>query len=321
MILTKSPITDHQPRRLSHTHGDPMDPVPTPDGEHVVFASGTTQPLNRDVFIASLDGEEQVQLTDRPLNVSWQPAVSPDGTKIAYVVEKEGHSDIHVMNIDGTGNANITNTNKGYWSPTWAADSKSLVVVSRDSQYGNLELLKLAADGSKKEQLTSLGYNLTEVRHSPDGEHLVFALDPGLGIPLLCSTKADGSDFKTYANELVLASTPSISPDGKVVFSGIDNNYKMSIYTVELNSDAPPQKVIQSDLALAPTFSPDGSRFAYMADDKDGNMQIFEANADGSGAHPVTEGDSFHSSPAYTPDGKSLVYVAESEVYLKQLRD
>ncbi len=304
-----------------------MDPVVTPDGESVIFASGTTQPLNRDLFVSSTadnGGESQTQLTDRPLNVSWQPAVSPDGTKIAYVVEKEGHSDIHVMNIDGTGNANITNTNKGYWSPSWSADSKSLVVVTRDSKYGNLELVELAADGSSTKQLTDLGYNITEVRHSPDGEHLVFALDPGMGIPVLCSSKTDGSDFKTHATNLVLASTPSISDDGRILFAGIDQNYKMSIYTVRMDSDAPAQKMIDSDFALAPTFSPDGTHFAYMADDKNGDMQIFEANADGSEAHAVTNDDAFHSSPTYTPDGNSLVYVSsdreESEVYIKKLR-
>ena len=300
-----------------------MDPVVTPDGQSVVFASGTSQPLTRDLFIASLDGESQQQLTDRPLNISWQGTVSPDGTKIAYVVEKEGNSDIHVMNVDGTGNRNITNTNKGYWSPTWSPDSKRIVVTSRDTEFGNLELVELEADGSDKKQLTELGYNTNPVAFTPDGEHLLFGLDPGLGSPVLCSIRSDGSDFKTYAEGMILTSTPMVAPDGTVLFGAINESYQMTVYTVKLGKDEPPQRVVEASFALSPTLSPDGSRFAYVARGENDRMQIFEANLDGSDLRAVTDADALHSSPCYTPDGNSLVYLSDQdgkkEVYRKQL--
>ena len=38
-----------------------------------------------------------------------QPAWSPDGTKIAFVSDRDGNADIYVMNADGSGPVNITN--------------------------------------------------------------------------------------------------------------------------------------------------------------------------------------------------------------------
>lgn len=321
--MTVTSPREHQPVRLTTTTGSPTRPTATPDGDTVVFACGTDQPLNRNVFTVGIDGRDQTQLTDRELNLSWMPAVSPDGTKIAYVVEKEGNSDIHVMNIDGTGNRNVTNTNRGYWYPTWAPDSKSLLVTSRDTRHGNLELVQISVNSNSTKQLTDLGYNTDTPTLSPDGEHAVFGLDPGFGMPVLCSIKTDGTGFKTYANDLILAGTPSVSPQNEVVFAGIDSSYRMSIYTIELDSDKPAQRLTDSDFALSPTFSPDGSRIAWMASDENSDMQIYEANSDGTGAHKVTSGDAFHSSPSYTPDGEALLYLStssgKSEIYRQQL--
>jgi len=312
------PAPDPGPQILTHTTGDPIDPIPTPDGKSVIFADGTDdEPLSRDVYVVGMDGQNLNQLTHRP-ELSYQPAVSPDGTKIAYVVEKDGLSDVHVMNVDGTGDANITNTNKGYWEPQWSADGKNVVVTSRDTKDGNLELVQLAADGSAKKQLTHLGYNTDMQKFSPDGSHVLFGLDPAMGAPVLCSMKADGTDVKPYATDLILAGVPTISPSGQVVFSGIDQNSRFDIYSVNIDSDAPPTRLENSGMAMSPQFSPDGAHVAWVAQVGD-SSQIFEANADGSNAHAVTSGPALHDAPHYTPDGNSLLYISDEsgkfEVY------
>ncbi|MFA7481470.1 MAG: hypothetical protein WC314_13275 [Vulcanimicrobiota bacterium] len=77
-------------QKLTDLTGEPFAPVITPDGETVVFAAGTSQPLVREMYTVGIDGSNQKQLTNRQVNLSWQPSVSPDGKKIAYVVEKQG---------------------------------------------------------------------------------------------------------------------------------------------------------------------------------------------------------------------------------------
>ncbi|MCA9792786.1 MAG: PD40 domain-containing protein [Candidatus Eremiobacteraeota bacterium] len=305
------------------------DPQISPDGQQVLYVQQRvdrkTEKKFTNLWLVPGDGGTPRQFTFGDQRDSM-PRWSPDGKQIAFVSDRDGQGDLdlHVMNIDGTGDHNVTNTNKGYWHPQWAPDGKSILTTSRDTERGNLELVSINADGSGTKQLTRLGYNTDLQTFSPDGEHIIFGLDPAFGSPVLCSVKNDGTDFHSYATDMILAGTPSVADDGRILFCGINSDYKMTIYQVELGKDKPAQRLVDSDFALAPTFSPDGTHMAWMADDVKGKMQIFEANADGSDVHQVTTGEGFHSSPAYTPDGNSLLYTASEdrkvEVYSTALR-
>jgi hypothetical protein len=56
-------------------------------------------------------------------------------------------------------------------------------------------------------------------------------------------------------------------------------------------------------------FSPDGSQIAYVTD-RDGNVEIYLMNADGSNPRRLTTTDATEGSPAWTPDGRHLVYAS-----------
>jgi len=54
------------------------------------------------------DGSERASLTKKQA-IGWSPCFSLDGTKIAFSSDRDGNWDIFIMNIDGTGQANLTN--------------------------------------------------------------------------------------------------------------------------------------------------------------------------------------------------------------------
>jgi Tol biopolymer transport system component len=312
-------------RKLTDLSGDPYAPKVTPNGDTVIFAAGTSQPLVREMYSVGIDGSNQTQLTDRQVNLSWHPAISPDGLKIAYVVEKEGHTDLQVMNLDGSGNVNLTDTNKGYWYPSWSADGKTIATTSRDTEHGNLEVVTVAADGTSKTQLTAIGYNTDVPTFSPTASHIVFGLAPGMGASVLCSIHADGSNFKTYSTEMMLIGEPVVTKSGHIIFSASKGDGKFGLYETVLDSEEPAKLLVDTELCMAPTLSPDEGRIAYMDVDGEGDVQLFEASRHGEfGVRQLTEGDSFNSSPAYTPDGNGLVYISmrdgDSELYFQNLR-
>lgn len=311
------------PRQLTQLDTEPANPQITPDGETVVFASGTADPLMRETYTVGINGDHLQQLTDRKVNLSWQPMVSPDGQKLAYVVEKQGYSDLQLMNLDGSANVNLTNTNKGYWNPAWSPDGKTIVTASRDTRNKALELVAVAADGSSKVQLTDRGLNADLPVFTQDGQNIVFAVAPGFGPAVLCSIKADGSDFRSYARDITIIGKPAVTPDNHVIFSGALPGGRYGLYDQELGSDQRPKKLVSGKSILSPAVSPDGSHIAYMESTKEG-YQLFETDREGKNVTQLTASGS-NSAPVYTPDGKGLVYLStrdgNKQVYHQTIRE
>lgn len=323
-IIRPSRANVPAPQKLTDLDFQPRDLQMSPNGDSVIFAAGTDQPLRRELFSLGLNDGKLSQLTNREVNLSWHPSISPDGTKVAYVVEKQGRSDLQVMNVDGTGNVNLSDNNKGFWSPSWSPDGSKIITTSRDTARGNLELVEFAADGSSKAQATRIGVNTDLPQYSPDGQHIVFGLAPGFGPQVLASMSTDGSELKTYSRNVMLVDEPAVTEDNKIIFSGSVRDGHFRLYEVEIGSDEEPQVLVDADRASNVTLSPDGSRIAYVDKGKDGSFQIFEANRDGSDAHQVSPDEGYSTSPVYTPDGNNLVYISsregDKEIYLQNVR-
>jgi Tol biopolymer transport system component len=301
-----------KPVVLTHTPADAMDPVVTPDGKRIVFADGSDEypNLTRDLYVVDIDGQNQTQLTSRP-QLDWQAAVSPDGQRIAYVVEQDGKSDIYLMNADGSNDHNVTNTNTGFWEPTWSPDGKQLVVTSR-TQYGNLELTGIDPASGAQTPITNTGVNNRLAHFTPDGGRIVFVSDRSQGVEQIYSMKPDGSDVHPHTPGLMFTDGMSLAPDGRVAFSGLTPAGSIDIYVVNANDHSPPKRIERSGMALSPQFSPDGSHLVYLANDAQMNMQIYQCKADGTDKQALTEGKAFNIYPRYTPDGKSLVFVNDA---------
>ena len=69
---------------------------------------------------------------------------------------------------------------------------------------------------------------------------------------------------------------------------------------------------------LAPAWSPDHRRIAFQSN-RDGNWEIYVANADGSDARRLTDDDAEDGEPAWPPDGQHILFVRGGDLYSMRL--
>jgi len=118
----------------------------------------------------------------------------------------------------------------------------------------------------------------------------------------------DGRDAVVIAKD-GLNVLPAVAPGGTGVAFTSYRSGKPDLYLER--PGAPPVTLVSAgQMATGVAYSPDGKHIAYSLAQGDGT-NIWQANADGSSPHPVTETSYFiNSSPSWAPDGKRLAIVS-----------
>ena len=109
---------------------------------------------------------------------NYSPSVSPDGRKVAMVLNKRGQLDLYVCDIDGSNLKQLTFTADEESSPCWSPDSRTLCYTSRKGRAG---LYKVSVNGGPEQKLAIGGAygHITEPDWSPDGKTIVFTSNSG----------------------------------------------------------------------------------------------------------------------------------------------
>jgi hypothetical protein len=156
-----------------------------PNGQRVAYADGpaTTGCLGYfqyRIFTANLDGTGMQQLTPDDSPLAHSPAWSPDGTKIAFLVQDgeviSGYcfptkSYLYVMNADGSGVVALTATPTQKNNPDWSPDGTKIAYdVSSSGQIWTIN-----ANGTGATPLTTGTNQDSKPSWSPDGTKIAFA--------------------------------------------------------------------------------------------------------------------------------------------------
>ena len=137
--------------RLTDDPARDRDPVWSPDGESILFA--TDREGAYEIYRMRLSDRRLQNLTAHA-GLDAQPAWSPDGSKIAFTSRRDGSDDIYVMNADGGGVTRITAGPESDVDPAWSADG-ARVLFSSDRE-GAYQIFVANADGSGRVRLTEV---------------------------------------------------------------------------------------------------------------------------------------------------------------------
>ncbi len=144
---------------------------------------------------------------------------------------------------------------------------------------------------------------------SGDGRYVVYVLAEGEKQSLWVRQVATASDVQILPADVVNYAALAISPDGNYVyFSRSDKTTLLFNYLYAIPVLGGTLKQVLQDADTAPTWSPDGKRFAFLRGDPTNAATIVvTANSDGTGADVIAKRPSFVTFPAplsWSPDGK-----------------
>lgn len=158
-----------------------------------------------DIYKINLKGEVENRLTKGPAGaINVEPALSPDGSKIAFSSERGGRPMIYVMNSDGSNVKRLTFKGTYNSSPSWSPDGKKIAFAGQDNS--NFDIYTMDPDGSNLKRITSAQKVNGKAAHnedpsfSPDSRYLVYTSNRTGKNQIYIST-VDGSEERRVTND------------------------------------------------------------------------------------------------------------------------
>jgi Tol biopolymer transport system component len=295
-------------RALTPRRSSPATAVPH---SAIAFVRGTTLAgplIPAEIYLMEPDGSGVRKLTDAAAegNVAAEPAWSPDGTRIAFVLSTPEHlgayagdGDIYIMNADGTEMIKLTNGLRDA-HPAWSPDGTRIVFV-RDQ--GN-SLLVMNADGGDATEIRPNGEAFPPYQWpawSPDGTRIAFQASPSEGVD---TNGVYVTDIHGNGTKVTPGSTdgyPAWSPDGATLaYAGADGIYLHDMQTGTDRRLTFCGKPENCGFDFEPSWAPDGGRVVFTRQDYGGgSRQIFVVNADGTGFRQLTSGLDWNTEPSW----------------------
>ncbi len=282
-----------------------VPPTATPVPRPVVLFFASDRAGNGDIY--RLDRQGLHQLTDDPA-VDWDPAVSPDGKRIAFTSWRAGQADIWLMNADGSDLRRLTDHPADDYAPTWSPDGRRLAFVSE--REGNQDIFLLDITEGTVTPLVQSPRAERDPAWSPDGRRLAFTgIDPDNGWLRLWIIGVDGQGLTPLTNWPTHVGSPLWLPDGKaILFLGRERDgAPLGFFTIRPGEPPRPLWIPSDDGATilkSPAWGPEG--MLLFAQWQAGFYSLMALPPNTDQPIPWLTGPDIYGTPAATHSGNAL---------------
>jgi serine/threonine protein kinase/WD40 repeat protein len=291
-----------------------------PDSQSLVVSTGpTASPAANQglaLYQVSVGTGEMRRLTTPPGGgVDVDPAVSPDGQRVAFV-RYDNQEDLYILRLAGGEVRRLTRERRYLSAPVWA---NGLEIIFSWVRSGGPTLWRIAADGRSEPQpvlgvvgeavypaiahpakaLPRLAYerptydiNIWRMQVAVTDQGMARVITPGT--PIIASTRTDYS--------------PQFSADGKRIVFASDRSGYLEIWLAAADGSNQVQLTnLASGRAGSPRWSPDGQQIAFDSV-ASGNNDIWMINSEGGTPKQLTKEPSNDARPSFSQDGRWIYF-------------
>ena len=274
-----------------------IDTTETTWSNLTISADGTTIAFDMlgDIYTMPITGGEAQPLV-QGFDWTMQPSYSPDGKSIAFVSDRDGATNLWVMDANGENPRQITTEKTALvHTPTWSPDGDYIAVTkgfmsSRSIPAGEIWIYHRS--GGDGVMVTERAYgqhtqkNMTDPAFSPDGKYLYYTDDVTDGQTWLYGKNSTTELFNIMRYELAsgdiisyiggaggaIVATPS--PDGQHLAYLKREDTKTVLYLKDLKSGIDRRLTTEMERDHQETFGSEGN-FAYFDWTPDGEHLVF----------------------------------------------
>ena len=202
---------------------------------------------NWELFLINADGSDATNLTRTKDIDEMYPHVSPDGTKVCFVVDEgTGRSkvrNVYYMNMDGSSRVKVAGNAR---EPCWSPDGKMIAYAESEYEryttraYGSkgLFLYELATGKREPHPNNDLSH-LYNVCWSPDGNWFVAVVTGGMGFDHnIIAFEAHGSTVFDLNKYGIDGCRPDLSFDGRKITWG-QTDWDLYVADIDLTLSVP----------------------------------------------------------------------------------
>jgi TolB protein len=267
-----------------------------------------------DVYAVSLDNGERERVPEQ----ASQPALSPDGKRLAYRSWDREYRGIWVLELSEGNHWLVTGIVQAA-RPSWSPDSQAIVVASdhvpgdaprlyRSVGQDLIQIERTARTGSAESYAETPAWlgddRIIHSACSPEGCGLYIMDGNGSGLRRLTQGEHD--------------TAPAPSPDGSQIAFMSDQDGNWEIYVVGTDSGGQKPKRLTNDSARdgLPAWLPDGQWLAFVTN-RGGRWSVWAMRPDGSDVQKLFElGGPLEGKIAFVPDDQQQGWTWETIVWL-----
>lgn len=296
------------------------DPQITKDAKSVIYVLGWSDKMvdqrYTNLWVVSGDGKDDRPLTTGAYKDS-EPRLSPDGTRVAYLSNRSGKTQIHVRWLDGAQEAQITDSQQVPSNIVWSPDGKWIGYEARvPAKPDWAPKMPEKPPGAKWADPPIV---VTKLRWRENGIGLI---QPGFS-QIFAIPATGGTPKQVTSGDYQHAQTFAWSADGKWIYTSSnripDAEYSLEggdIYAYSVEDGTIKQLTTRKGPDGDPVPSPGGKKIAYLG--HDWKFQSYTVNhlyvmdVDGKNIKNLTASlDRDVRAPHWSWDGKTLYFLVD----------